>query len=393
MRFFKRLTSSAALVCVSAICATADIAEQVRVDFFFSPGCEECERAKHDIFPDLEEQFDGAYELFSHDLTQAETIPLLIAYQERCGSKDNGRISIIIDHTLFLSGYEAAATGLLFHVNEALVARQHPDWQAPLPPALETGEQVAAVVRRKADSLTWPIVIGGGLLDGFNPCAISTLIFFMSVLVITKATRGTRLLVGVSFITASFLVYTALGFGFLYAFRRMPNFPLVKKTIEIAIGLGMIPLAAFSFRDALRFRKSQRPDDVTLQIPKPVKDRIHRFMNSRLGWGGPVIGGLVTGAGVTILESVCTGQSYLPVLTFMVGSGRFDLTSALQLITYNLCFVLPLIAVFVAFHRGVEIKTFIAWSKRNLVVAKILLGIFFATMAIVFLWPVIRALS
>ena len=392
MRFFKRLTLGIALMCVPAACAMADIAEQVRLDFFFSPGCEECERAKKEIFPELEEQFEDSYELVTHDLTQAEVIPLLIAYQERCGNKDNGRISVIVDHTVFLSGYEAVATGLLFCVNEALVARQLPDWETPLPPELETGEQVEEVVRRKADSLTWGVVVGGGLLDGFNPCAISTLIFFMSVLVITKAARGTRLLVGVSFIGASFIVYTALGLGFLYAFRRMPNFPLIKKTIEVVIGCGMIPLAVFSFRDAFRFRKSQRPDDVTLQIPQPVKDRIHRFMNARLGWGGPIIGGLVTGAGVTILESVCTGQSYIPVLTFMLRNGKFDLTSLLLLVTYNLCFVLPLVAVFVAFHRGVEIKTFIAWSKRNLVVAKILLGIFFATMAIIFLWPVIRSL-
>ena len=392
MRWVDRIVLSAALVCASAMFAVADIAEQVRLDFFFSPGCAECERAKKEVFPELEEQFGDTYELFEHDLAQTEAIPLLIAYQERCGNTDNGRISIIVDHTVFLSGYEAVATGLLFHVNEALVARQHPDWQAPFPPELGSAEQVTAVVRRKADSLTWSIVIGGGLLDGFNPCAISTLIFFMSVLVITKAARGTRLLVGISFIFASFVVYTALGFGFLFAFRRMPNFPLVKQVIEIVIGIAMIPLAVFSFRDAFRFRKSQRPDDVTLQIPKTVKDRIHRFMNARLGWGGPIIGGFVTGAGVTVLESVCTGQSYLPVLTFMVNNGQFDLTILLQLVTYNFCFILPLIAVFVAFHRGVEIKTFIAWSKRNLVVAKILLGVFFAAMAAIFLWPVLKTL-
>jgi cytochrome c biogenesis protein CcdA len=380
------------LLFAAASGAWADIAEQVRLDLFFSPGCSECERVKQEVLPELEARFEGSYELAGHDLTQAETIPLLVAYQERCGNDENGRVSIVVDHTVFLSGYETIATGLFDRVNEALVARQHPDWKAPLPPALEDEGQAEEAVRRRAEGLTWSVVIGGGLLDGFNPCAISTLIFFMSVLVITKATRGTRLLVGVSFISASFIVYTALGLGFLYAFRRMPNFPLVKKVIEVILGLGMIPLAALSFRDAFRFRKSQRPDDVTLQIPKPVKERIHRFMNSRLGWGGPVAGGLVTGAGVTVLESVCTGQSYLPVLTFMVRDGRFDLTRFLQLVTYNLCFVLPLVAVFVAFHRGVEIKTFIAWSKRNLVVVKVLLGLFFAAMAVIFLWPVLRSL-
>jgi cytochrome c biogenesis protein CcdA len=389
---FVALGAAAALVCAAAFGARADMKEQVRLDLFSSPGCSECERVKKEVFPELEMQFEGFYELVAHDMTQAATIPLLVAYQERCGNTDNGRVSLVVDHTAFLSGYETIATGLLDRVNAALVARQNPEWKAPLPPGADAPEQIADGVRRKADSFTWPVVIGGGLLDGINPCAISTLIFFMSVLVISKASRRTRLLVGMSFIAASFAVYTALGLGFLYVFRRMPNFPLVKATVETLLGVAMVPLAGLSFRDALRFRRSQRPDDVTLQIPKGIKDRIHRFMNVRLGWGGPVVGGLVTGAVVTILESVCTGQSYIPVLTFMLRDGRFDLLRFMQLVVYNICFVLPLVAVFIAFHRGVELKTFIAWSKRNLVAAKILLGLFFTAMAVLFLWPAFRAL-
>ena len=148
----------------------------------------------------------------------------------------------------------------------------------------------------------------------------------------------------------------------------------------------MIPLAALSFRDALRFRKSHRPGDVTLQIPKKIKDRIHSFMNSRLGASGPVVGGLVTGAGVTVLESVCTGQSYVPVLMYMVKGNCSDLCSWVLLVTYNLLFVLPLTIVFICFHRGMQLKALISWSRDNLVVAKILLGFFFAAMAVLLLW-------
>jgi cytochrome c biogenesis protein CcdA len=383
---------TAALVCAAVFGARADMKEQARLDLFFSPGCTECERVKREVFPELQSWFEGSYELVSHDMTLVETIPLLTTYQERCGNKENGRVSIVVDHTVFLSGYETIATGLVDQVGEALEARQNPDWKAPLPPGMDEGEGREAV-RRRADSLTWLVIIGGGLLDGINPCAISTLIFFMSVLVISKATRRTRLLVGLSFISASFVVYTALGLGFLYAFRRAPDFPLVKRVAETLLGVAMLPLAGLSFRDALRFRKSQRPDDVALQIPKNIKDRIHRFMNSRLGWGGPVLGGLATGAVVTVLESVCTGQSYLPVLTYMLREGQVGfLRFFQQLIIYNFCFVLPLILVFIAFHQGVDVKTFIAWSKRNLVVAKILLGLFFAAMAVIFLWPALRSL-
>jgi len=369
-------------VCASAVGAGS--ADQVRLDLFFSTGCTECERVEREVLPELEELFDGMYELVRHDMLQAETIPLLVAYQERCDNHDNGRVSIVVDHTVFLSGYEAIAAELLERVNAALEARQDPAWRMPQAPDLSEDE-ADEVVRRKASGLTFSVVALGGLLDGFNPCAISTLIFFMSVLAVARAAPRTRLLVGVSFISASFLVYMGLGLGFLYVFRQAPSFTTVKRVVETVLGLCMIPLALFSFRDAFRFRKSQRADDVTLQIPKAFKTRIHSLMRSRLGTGGSILSGLVTGAGVTVLESVCTGQSYVPVLMYMLKKDCSNFCVWLLLIVYNLLFVLPLAVVFVCFHRGMQLTALIEWSKRNLVVVKILLGLFFSAMAVLLL--------
>ncbi len=383
----KRLALVGGLSCLTTWQpAVAEIAKNVRLDLFFSPGCTECEQVKREVLPELEAQFGGLYELFHHDMTQAETIPLLIAYQQRCQNTENGRVSLVVDHTVFLSGFETISTGLFDRVDEALFSRQTPGWIPPQPPACE-GEQARETVRERASALTFSVVAVGGLLDGFNPCAISTLIFFMSVLAITKVSRRSRLLVGISFISASFLVYMGLGLGILFTFRQVPQFGTVKKVIEVILGLCMVPLAVLSFRDAFRFRKSQRPDDVTLQIPKKIKGHIHSFMNTRLGVGGPVLGGLVTGAGVTVLESVCTGQSYVPVLMYMLKQDCSDVCSWLLLITYNLLFVLPLAIVFVCFHRGLQLTALITWSKRNLVVVKILLGLFFSAMALLLLWP------
>lgn len=358
----------------------------VHLDFFFSPGCTECEEVKKIAFPEIEDQFEELYELTSHDLSHAETIPLLVAYQQRCNNDENGRVALVVDHSIFLSGGNTIITGVVDQINNALIRHQKPGWQLPEAPVL-SGEQAMNVVRERASALTFSVVALGGLLDGFNPCAISTLIFFMSVLAISKANRRTRLWVGVSFITASFIVYMAIGMGIIYAFRQVPQFGMVKKGIEVVLGLCMLPLGLYSFRDAFRFRRTQRPDDVKLQIPKKIKRRIHAFMNSRLGVGGPILGGLITGAGVTVLESVCTGQSYVPVLMYMLKRDCSDVCAWVLLVIYNLLFVLPLTIVFVCFHRGLQLTALIDWSKRNLVVVKILLGLFFLTMALLLLWP------
>ncbi len=363
----------------------ADSLPPVYLDLFSSPGCTECERVKNEVLPELEDIFADQYQLVLHDISERDAIPLLIAYQNRSGNHANGKVSMVVDHHLFLSGHEVIATGLVDCVNNALISRQLPGWVLPAAPDLSQRE-ADEIVKDRADAMTLSVVAIGGLVDGLNPCAISTLIFFISVLALAKVNRRIRLLVGISFIAASFMVYTALGLGFIFALRQAPNFDLTRRVIEVVIGLCMIPLAWLSFRDALRFRKSERPDAVTLQIPQKIKERIHSFTNSRLGVGGPIIGGLVTGAGVTVLESVCTGQSYIPVLMYMLKGDLSHLSSWALLILYNLLFILPLAIVFVCFHRGMQVTALIAWSKRNLVVTKIFLGIFFALMAVLLIF-------
>lgn len=359
----------------------ADIKTQVRLDLFSAPGCTECERIKHEVLPKLNEEFEGMYELVEHDTTNPTNIPLLVAYQDRCKNKDNGRASLVVDHTYFLSGFEVISTGISDRVDACLADRQSPSWKVPAPPVLEREAEQSAAVQNRLSGLSLTVVAIGGLLDGFNPCAISTLIFFLSLLAISHAKRQTRFLVGFFFIFASFAVYMSLGLGFLYIFRRIPAFPIVKRVTEIVLGLCMIPLAYLSFRDAFRFRKTRRADAVSLQIPNSIKRKIHSFMHLRLGWGGPALGGLVVGAVVTILESVCTGQSYVPVLMYVIKDNSTNLTAWFLLTLYNLLFVLPLVVVFLCFHRGLEIPALLEWSKRNLVVIKILLGVFFAAMA------------
>jgi len=356
----------------------------VQLDFFFSPGCTECEHVKTEVIPELEDLFAGQFELHYHDITISENIPLLIAYQELCNNKQNGKVSIVVDHDIFFSGYEVISTGLVECVEQAIVKREQPGWKIRSAPSL-TEDEAEEIVKECASTMTFSVVAIGGLVDGLNPCAISTLIFFISILAIAHVDKKIRLMVGISFIAASFIVYTALGLGFVFAIRKAPNFGAIKTIVETIIGIFMIPLAYLSFRDAFRFRKSESPADVTLQIPKKIKTHIHSYMNSRLGVGGPIIGGIVTGAGVTILESVCTGQSYLPVLMYMLKHNLNNLCSWVLLIVYNLLFILPLAVVFVCFHRGMEINSLISWSKRNLVKTKILLGVFFLAMAILLL--------
>jgi len=240
-----------------------------------------------------------------------------------------------------------------------------------------------SVVEERFSGFTLPAVIVAGLLDGLNPCAISTLVFFMSVLAVSGIRNRQILLLGGSFCLASFLTYLALGFGLLRVLHLFSGFTVLRSAAEWAMAAVLLALAFFSFRDAFRFRKSRDGHDVTLQLSDKMKKRIHRVMHRGLGVGSVILGGLLIGTAVTALESVCTGQVYVPTLVLILKNSAFSESRAwLYLLAYNLMFILPLALTFVAVYFGLRIETLLAWSKKNVVLSKMLLGLFFIAMAV-----------
>ena len=98
-----------------------------------------------------------------------------------------------------------------------------------------------------------------------------------------------------------------------------------------------------------------------------------------------VLGGLLIGSAVTALESVCTGQVYVPTL-MVVAKGGFSATVWAYLLAYNAMFVLPLVVVFVAVYLGLRTEALLRWTRREVVWAKVALGTLFVGMAGLMLW-------
>ena len=358
--------------------------ERVRLDFFMTPGCPGCERLEREILPEIEATCEGLYTLARHDMRDPETLPLLLAYAERCGVGLQGGVCMVVDHTRFLAGTGTISTGLLEEVNAALVRRQEPGWFCPPAPKPKNRQDLASspLIRE----LTLPVIIVGGLLDGINPCAISTLIFFLSLLATAHVSRMTRLGMGLSFMGATFITYLLLGLGLLEAIHALPSLKALKKGVEITLVLGLLLLSLLSLRDALRFRRAGRAESVTLKLPPRVRQAIHTWMQGKLGAGGPLIGGFLAGAGATLLESLCTGQGYLPVLVYLLKQGVDPARTRALLLLYNLLFILPLGGVLLLFHWGTTLPALIQASRHHLPLTKVLTALFLLVMALLLLW-------
>ncbi|NQT91562.1 MAG: hypothetical protein HQ559_02290 [Lentisphaerae bacterium] len=370
------------LLCAAGVEGQEDSGDvaPVLIDYFFEPGCSACEEVGQLVLPEMEGRFGGLYELRRHDVGLASNVALLVAYQDALGITENAPVSMIIDNRYAFCGVDAMGDALFERIELAISERLAPGWRPPEPIVVRQGEE-EDLVARKVQGFALFAVLAGGLTDGINPCAISTLVFFMSLLAVAKVKGKGLLLMGISFCLASFLTYTALGFGLLRVLHTFSGFPTLRHIVDGVLVLSLAVLAWLSFRDAYRYKTTRDPGEVTLQLPRRVKLKIHDIMRSRLRSGNLVAGGLVIGTAVTALESVCTGQVYVPTMVVVIKSGGPATRAWLYLLLYNTMFVTPLVCAFILTYRGLRAETLLQWSKRNVVTSKMLLGAFFLAMA------------
>jgi cytochrome c biogenesis protein CcdA len=244
--------------------------------------------------------------------------------------------------------------------------------------ASRTEENPAARLFRR---FCWPAVAVAGLADGLNPCAFATIVFLTSLLA-SGGRRGRSVFIGgLAFCVASFVTYFLIGFGLLAALRRLEGLLTVRALVEWGTMAALMILGAFSLLDAWRYSQSGDAGSVRLQLPAGVKRRIRLFARER--WGGAAVfgTGLLCGAGVTLLESVCTGQMYLPTLVFMSRDGG-GFRAWGMLLLYNILFIVPLFAVFLLGAFGVRSQRLAELTRRHVVPSKILLSLVFFALAV-----------
>lgn len=357
------------------LCGTVRSAAPIQIDFFYEPGCRDCEKIEADLFPGITNRFPGVCKIQAHDIGVETNFLHLLRLEHELGYTSPERAYLIVNKQYVFGSspsHEEFAALISTLLKQGAVSPA-PEKAAPDP------------AKKWYESFTVPAVVAAGLLDGINPCAISTLVFFMSLLAVSKVHNRQLILLGISFCAASFLTYLALGFGLFRFLHLFSGFTVLRNVVEKGMAAILLVLATLSVRDAVRFRKTGRSADVTLQLSTGMKKRIHNVMHRGLGSVGIVSGGLLIGTAVTALESVCTGQIYVPTLVLILKDSAFSASSSrawMLLLLYNALFVLPLATVFIAVYFGLRTGALLAWSRRNVFPAKLLMGIFFVLTAL-----------
>lgn len=222
-------------------------------------------------------------------------------------------------------------------------------------------------------SISLPVVIFAGLLDGVNPCAISVLIFFISFLQVRKK-RGRSIAVFL-FILGVFIAYLSFGLGIIKGINKFYGFRRVIDLIALTLCSYFAIQSFFDYRRA----KLGRVREMVLKTPERLNNIARRLIRNTKG---AVIIALPLGIIISLLEFVCTGQEYVPTILYMLKTGN-RIAMAIQLLTvYNLAFVLPLILVGIACIVGSRTDRVTDFYRKHLAVIKLCFCFFFTGLAI-----------
>ncbi len=226
-------------------------------------------------------------------------------------------------------------------------------------------------------NMGWLAVVAAGLIDGINPCAFATLVFFVSYLTLSGRKGKEVLLVGGGFTLGVFIAYLAVGLG-LYQLLDLigGTLEIISKIVYGLTGVFCLVLAVLSFID-YRKAKAGGTSDMMLKLPEPLRKRINATIRKGRGTQNYAMGAFVAGMLVSLLELACTGQVYLPTIIFVSSIPEMRLQAIFYLVIYNLLFILPLVVIFVLVYFGTTSKDLTNFLQERAALVKFLMGLLF----------------
>ena len=351
-----------------------------KVVFFHRPGCRECREAEA-MLRQVQNQLPGMtverWNLHTPDaMRRNEALCARLGVEER--------LHLVAPAILAAGGALVNREISLDRVVRLVLASQEagtPDWDRVDEPEMARTE---VAMRERFAALDLGIVLVGGLLDGVNPCAFATVVFLLSYLQLRGHRRRHLWQTGAGFIVGVFVAYYLLGLGLAELLEQLRGLTLAGRILRWSLVGVVAVLAVLNVRDGVLCLRG-RMGDMLLQLPDSLKRGIHSTVRRgvRMAWLFPAA--FAMGALISVLELACTGQVYGPTILYILRSGVAPWRAAWLLGLYNLAFVLPLVAVFVAALFGVGNAAFRRWLESRAATVKFATALLFLAMLVLML--------
>ena len=361
---------------------------KLELDYFFSPTCHTCHEVREKIISQLEQKYKDKVLVNFRDISTIEEYKLLLSLKEKYRLSKDVTVPVAHFSDKFLIGKQEISTNLIRLIDEELA-------KAPKQKSLNSSVDLL----KYFFSFTPLAVASAGLVDGINPCAFTVIVFFISYLALQGYRKKQLAVVGLFFIFAVFLTYLLIGLGLFSFFYSLKGFWLARKIFNLGIGFVSLVFGIMAAADFMKFRSSGETEGMRLQLPPAVKKQIQKVIGMHFRKDNSIsiqatkgtlfrlsITALVTGFLVSLLEAVCTGQMYLPTISFVLKSTNIRLKALAYLLLYNLMFILPLFVIFLCALKGTTSEDFTSFLKKHFLSTKFLMAMMFFVLGIYLIW-------
>ena len=360
---------------------TCEVGAPIHAAYFYQTGCQSCSRVEADLaylrlqYPQLIVETFNVY----------ESTGLANWLAERIGRQDDFRTPAVFIGNQAWIGEEEITPQNLENALQCLAQEGAPKvWEA-----YDENQGVAAIADRFR-AMSWLTVVFAGLVDGLNPCAFATLIFFVSYLTLSGRKGREVLLVGTAFTLGVFIAYLVIGLGLYKVLDILGQWlTIIGRWVYGITALLCLVLAIYSFLDFLKVKKGNL-GDMALKLPENLRKRINAAIREGRDMRGYVFGAFVTGLVVSLLELACTGQVYLPTIIFVSSLPELRTRAIFYLVLYNLLFILPLVVVFILAYFGTTSKDLTKFLEKHAAAVKLGMTVLFLALGV---WLLFSLLS
>ena len=369
------------------VCHGENSKSQFELDYLFKPGCLKCIKVEKQLI-----ELKNKYPLLvinQYNVADTDNLEDIINLLEKYSvPEDQG----FLTPAVFIGNHYYIKNAINLEKIEQII-KLHSSAKLKKPElAMTSGQNVFKTkevflkqASSKLNSFSYLAIFMAGLIDGVNPCAFALLIFFLSYLKIAGRTKKQLIEVGLAYSISVFVTYFLIGLGFFHGFKM-----LISEYSYIAVGLYIFSgslaclCAMLSFWDIyLLYGKNKREQKVILQLGSKTKKLTHKLIRNNSRGVYVIVGAVFIGVGVSFLELGCTGQVYLPVISFMLQQKIIFSKALLLLLIYNSAFILPLLLIFVLAVFGMTHIRLSSWFQNNLVKIKFLTASLFLILGLV----------
>lgn len=338
------------------------------LQYFYVTGCSSCLEVEKvlDTIKDID--------IKKLNISDTENLDLIKRYFKAYEvPEEEQSVPIIFIGDAYLSGEKAIKESLISKIEEGLGMN---------PPLIEAEKGDQTFQEAKLVGYNTVGVLFTGLINGLNPCSISMLLFFLSML---TARNISALKMGFSFIVGKFITYFLLG-TLLFDFFAKLNIPWFDKWVKIIIVILLFIIALFNIRDLFAARREEY-SKVKMQLPKFLRKLNHQWIKKLTSIQEekilmPMSFGL--GGLITIGEFLCTGQIYLAtIISVLHNSKALDFRAMIYFLIYGLAFVFPLVLITILIHKGREIFDLTEWMREWMPVIKLINALVFVLFGVI----------